>query len=101
MKLQIQITVHCGLWNQKNLLNDSEPDVSQHKTFHKEQILKCNESLSTELKRVTVRRKFIWEDIKSARKSKIQLLSNLKVVFAGESSIDGGGPKREMFSGKE
>ena len=82
-------------------LNDPEPDVSQHKTFLKEQILKCNESLSTELKRVTVQRRFIWEDFKSARKSKIQPLSNLKVVFAGEPCIDDGGPKREMFSGKE
>ena len=82
-------------------LNDYEPDVLQHKKLLKEQILKCTKSLSTELKRVTVRRKFIWEDFKSARKNKIQPLSNLKVVFAGEPSIDDGGPKREMFSGKE
>lgn len=76
------------------------PDDSQHKSLLKEQIVKCAKGLSTEVKRVTVRRKFLWEDFKNARKSKIQPVSNLKVVFAGEPSIDDGGPKRKLFSGR-
>lgn len=81
-------------------LRGPEPDVSQHKRLLKEQIGKCASGLSSETKRVTVRRKFIWDDFKTARKGKITPLSNLKVVFAGEPSIDDGGPKREFFSGK-
>lgn len=76
------------------------PDDSQCKSLLKEQIVKCAEGLPAEVKRVTVRRKFLWEDFRNARKSKIQPLSNLKVVFAGEPSIDDGGPRRELFSGR-
>lgn len=50
--------------------------------------------------RVTVRRKCLWEDFKSARLKKLKPTSNLKVVFLGEPCVDDGGPKRELFTGK-
>ena len=52
------------------------------------------------MKRINVRRRFLWEDFKAARKSKIGPLSNLKVVFVGEPFFDDGGPKRELFCSK-
>ena len=56
--------------------------------------------LSTNTKRLTVRRKFIWLDFKSAMESKVQPKSTLKVVFLGEPAVDDGGPRRELFSGE-
>ncbi|XP_068739213.1 uncharacterized protein [Montipora capricornis] len=56
--------------------------------------------LSTDMKRITIRRKFMWQDFKSAMKTKIQPKSTLKVVFSGEPAVDDGGPRRELFSGK-
>ena len=47
-----------------------------------------------------VRRRFLWEDFKAAKMSDIGALSNLKLVFVWEPSIDDGGPKRELFCGK-
>ena len=51
-------------------------------------------------KRITVRRKAIWEDFKHELHSKITPTTRLKVVFAGEPAVDDGGPRRELFSGK-
>ena len=56
--------------------------------------------LSTDVKRITIRRKFMWQDFKSAMSTKIQPKSTLKVVFSGEPAVDDGGPRRELFSGK-
>ena len=56
--------------------------------------------LSTEVKRITIRRKFMWQDFKSAMSTKIHPKSTLKVVFSGEPAVDDGGPRRELFSGK-
>lgn len=77
-----------------------ELDMSQYKSLLKKKIAECATRLSTNVKRINVRRRFLWEDFKAARKSRIGPLSNLKVVFVGEPSIDDGGPKRELFSGK-
>lgn len=49
--------------------------------------------LSTDTKRLTVRRKFIRLDFKSAMESKVRPKSTLKVVFSGEAAVDDGGPK--------
>ena len=64
-----------------------ELDISQYKSLLKGEIARCATRLSTNMKRINVRR-FLWEDFKAARKSKIGPLSNLKVVFVGEPSID-------------
>lgn len=56
--------------------------------------------LSDETKRLTVRRKFLWQDFKNARKKKIGPKDRVKVVFSGEPAVDDdGGPRRELFSG--
>lgn len=52
-----------------------------------------------EPKRLTVRRKFIWNDFKNARQRKISPDDKVKVVFSGEPAVDDGGPRRELFSG--
>ena len=78
----------------------AELDMSQYKSLLKKKIGECATCLSTNVKRINVRRRFLWEDFKAARKSKIGPLSNLKVVFVGEPSIHDGGPKRELFCGK-
>ena len=57
-----------------------------------------------EPKRLTVRRKFIWQDFKNAVKiyhqqKKISPTEKVKVVFSGEPAVDDGGPRRELFSG--
>ena len=56
--------------------------------------------LSTDVKSITIRRKFMWQDLKSAMSTKIQLKSTLKVVFSGEPAVDDGGLRRELFSRK-
>lgn len=50
-------------------------------------------------KRLTVRRKFIWQDFKNARQRNISPKQKVKVIFSGEPSVDEGGPRRELFSG--
>lgn len=51
-------------------------------------------------RRITVRRKSIWEDFKNELRHKITPTTRVKVVFAGEPAVDDGGPRRELFSGK-
>ena len=107
---------NCSMW----LLDDteqfdipdsspsqSEPATAQELTIHqqkealREQIATLSaQLLSTDVKRLTIRRKFMWQDFKSAMSTKIQPKSTLKVVFSGEPAIDDGGPRRELFSGK-
>ncbi|PFX33978.1 hypothetical protein AWC38_SpisGene1130 [Stylophora pistillata] len=71
----------------------------QHKAALKDKISELSgQLLSQDTKRLTVRRKFIWLDFKSAMETKIDPKSSLKVVFTGEPAVDGGGPKRELFS---
>ena len=52
-------------------------------------------------KRVTVRRKNIWEDFKDEifQRNRISPSDKIKVVFSGEPAVDDGGPRRELFSG--
>jgi hypothetical protein len=50
--------------------------------------------------RINIRRTLMWNDFKEARmKNRIKPNNMVKVVFAGESAIDDGGPRREFFSG--
>ena len=59
----------------------------------------CKEEVSTQA-RVNLRRTYIWNDFKDARKkNRIQPNNLVKVVFLGEPAIDDGGPRREFFSG--
>ena len=53
-----------------------------------------------EPKRLTIRRKFLWQDFKSARLKNIDPKRKIKVIFAGEPAVDDGGLRRELFSGK-
>ena len=76
------------------------PSAVSRKSMLKGQIKTHSTKLSTELTRINVRRRFLLEDFKNARKRKINPLSNLKITFVGEPSIDDGGPKREFFCGK-
>jgi hypothetical protein len=80
--------------------SESAQTPSQIKTVLKEQIAGMVTGPLTELKRVNIRRKFMWQDFKAARQNKFEPNSNLKVVFVGEPYIDDGGPKRELFAGK-
>ncbi|XP_046845033.1 uncharacterized protein LOC124438863 [Xenia sp. Carnegie-2017] len=49
--------------------------------------------------RVTIRRRLAFADYVDARKRKwFAEGGNLKICFAGEPSIDGGGPRREFFT---
>ena len=52
-------------------------------------------------RRLTVRRKSIWEDFKDEllKRNRITPSSRIKVVFSGEPAVDDGGPRRELFSG--
>jgi hypothetical protein len=51
-------------------------------------------------KRVTVRRKVIWDDFKSElQNNNITPTTRIKVVFAGEPAVDDGSPRCELFSG--
>ena len=47
--------------------------------------------LSTDVKRITIGRKFLWQDFKSAMWTKIQPKSTLTIVFSGEPAVDDGG----------
>ena len=89
------------------LSGNAEPATAQALTGYQqkkvlgEQIAALSmQLLSTEVKRITIRRKFLWQDFKSAMSTKIQPKSTLKVVFSGEPAVDDGGPRRELFSGK-
>ncbi|XP_068721566.1 uncharacterized protein [Montipora capricornis] len=73
----------------------------QHKAALQGQISELSgQLLSQDTKRLTVRRKFIWQDFKAAMETKIDPKSSLKVVFTGEPAVNDGGPKRELFSGR-
>ena len=54
---------------------------------------------SDDMKRLTLRRKYLWQDFKAARQKKITPKDRVKVIFSGEPAVDDGGPRREMFSG--
>lgn len=80
------------------LLNvDSGSHTSCSKSLLKEQIKSWSANSSPDLTHINVRRRNLWEDFKNARRKKINSVSNLKIVFVGEPSIDDGGPKREFF----
>ena len=89
------------------LSGNAEPATAQALTGYQqkkvlgEQIAALSaQLLSTDVKRITIRRKFLWQDFKSAMSTKIQPKSTLKVIFSGEPGVDDGGPRRELFSGK-
>ena len=70
----------------------------QQKKVLREQIAALSaQLLSTDVKRITIRRKFLWQDLKSAMSTKIQPKSTLRVAFSGEPAVDDGGPRRELF----
>ncbi len=56
-------------------------------------------SMEHDVRRVTVRRKSLWQDYLRARKGNYNPKDAIKITFCGEPAIDDGGPKREFFSG--
>ena len=48
-------------------------------------------------KRITVRHKLTWEDLKKELVRKVTPTTKIKVVFAGEPAVDDGGPRRNYF----
>ena len=52
--------------------------------------------------RMTIRRKEVFQDYLEARRKRwFTQGAILKISFAGEPAIDGGGPRREFFTGKK
>jgi hypothetical protein len=50
-------------------------------------------------KTLCVRRRYLWEDFKAAkRKCKLSPSSKIRIIFIGEPAIDDGGPTREFLS---
>ena len=57
-------------------------------------------NISDETQLVSIRRKFIWEDYVNCRKKPwFKTDAWLRVNFIGEEAVDGGGPRREFFTG--
>lgn len=86
--------------NAENATTHELTSQQQKKALLEQIATLSDQLLSTDTKRLTLRRKFIWQDFKSAMETKIQPKSTLKVVFSGESAVDDGGPRRELFQVK-
>ena len=62
---------------------------------------KAAQTLTLPQTRVEIRRKVAWQDFLALRKIQwFNIASSFDVKFVGELGVDGGGPKRELFSGK-
>ena len=79
--------------------NVSTTDLKEHIKKEISNVLAMEMNNTEEPKRLTVRRKFIWQDFKTARQRTISPRKKIKVVFSGEPSVDEGGPRRELFTG--
>ena len=75
---------------------ESEPEV------RRDIIKKINSSLKrTSINRITIRRREAFQDYLEARRKKwFKEGAVLTISFAGEPAVDGGGPRREFFTGK-
>ncbi|XP_046848050.1 uncharacterized protein LOC124441628 [Xenia sp. Carnegie-2017] len=89
--------------NQNNLENTliAEEEIGQPTVATMQEVVHLIQDnvnrLSTN--RVTIRRRLAFADYVDARKRKwFAEGGNLKICFAGEPSIDGGGPRREFFT---
>jgi hypothetical protein len=65
-------------------------------------LVNLRKNVKEENTKIYVRRKQLWEDFVHVTKNCkwFHPQNNIKVVFVGEPAIDGGGPKREFFTGK-
>lgn len=62
---------------------------------------KAAQTLTLPQSRVEIRRKVAWQDFLALRKKPwFEVTSSFNVKFVGELGVDGGGPKREFFSGE-
>jgi hypothetical protein len=86
---------------------DEDPFVDEIANQQERPVLTTKELIETLItnvasssNRIAVRRKFLWDDFVTARK-KPWFLPNggFKIDFIGEEAIDGGGPRREFFTG--
>ena len=81
-----------------NVENVSTADLKKHIKKEISNIV-ATEMSNEDPKRLTVRRKFIWQDFKTARQRTISTYKKIKVVFSGGPSVDERGPRRELFMG--
>ena len=57
-------------------------------------------NLNSSPNRITVRRKYLWDDFTVAQKKPWFIHNAIyKIDFIGEPAVDGGGPRREFFTG--
>ena len=77
-----------------------EDDLPVNTASTKELIETIMSNVSDETQLVSIRRKFIWEDYVNCRKKRwFKTNARLHVNFIGEEAVDGGGPRREFFTG--
>ncbi|PFX14627.1 hypothetical protein AWC38_SpisGene21201 [Stylophora pistillata] len=95
----VKVMVKPPMVLRKQQQRRSEFTGQQHKVALKDEISELSgQLLSRDTKRLTVRRKFILLDFKSAIETKLDPKSSLKVFFTGEPAVDDGGPERQLFS---
>jgi hypothetical protein len=79
-------------------VNDMLTDTA---TTSKELIQNLALNIPSATQLISVRRKFLWDDYVICRKkSWFKTYAWLRVHFVGEEAVDGGGPRREFFTGK-
>ena len=104
--LQSQVTYGSLMMQEIDMpeagFHSTSNDGSDGETTIAECLTNLRRNVQEEYTKIYVRRKRLWEDFvhvtKNCKWFKAQ--NNLKVVFLGEPAIDGGGPKREFFTGK-
>ena len=67
----------------------------------KELIQRLSSKISDTTQLLSIRRKFLWDDYVNCRKKPwFKKEAWLRIHFVGEEAVDGGGPRREFFTGK-
>ena len=67
----------------------------------KELIQSLTSKISDTTQLPSIRRKFLWDDYVNCRKKPwFKKEAWLRIHFVGEEAVDGGGPRREFFTGK-
>ena len=80
---------------------DMDTDTKNKDITLKECLETLKANVQVKESRLYVRRKLLWQDFVNVTKSCkwFQPTNTLKIIFVGEPAVDGGGPKREFFTG--
>ena len=80
---------------------DSSSNDGNKATTIVECLINLRKNVKEENTKIYVRRKQLWEDFVHVTKNCkwFHPQNSIKVIFVGEPAIDGGGPKREFFTG--